>query len=397
MKLLILLVLSACGLAGGFVLSRYSTPQARTVAPPSLRAEAEGAGASPLIHSVIRHLEDSETKRDWNLSTEQLDSARMRLLDDQTFLGFVEPFQVPALGFLYAKGLWADYRPKRRSNFVRSVLEFPEGNEEFERLNRIVTKGEESSAVSSPNRQFDNFVARHPVWGDPKKSWIAFRDDPALKDKYVERVQKSGLCCMHGPVVVQHYAVARQSPPGQRVPMLDMAKFLRRHRGAKVLQKHILFDEGGSSIDFLKEILMSKSKVDENVSWKVEPEYLCESLQEHGPALVSQFKVHEDFNNLSTARHLGTPAPERPDDGLHAMAFVGYRWEAEQLRFLLQNWSPQKPFIEVDLEYLSSCSARLAFVRTPQTEIPKTFETDDAAHVELEVDCAERLPCEMLV
>jgi len=122
--------------------------------------------------------------------------------------------------------------------------------------------------------------------------------------------------------------------------MLDMAKFLCHHAGAEILQKHILFNEGGSSIDFLRDILMPMSEVDENDSWKVEPEYRCESLQEHGPTVVLQFKVHKDFENPSAALHLGTPAPERPKyaSQCHAMALVGYRWEAEQLRLLLQNW-----------------------------------------------------------
>lgn len=59
---------------------------------------------------------------------------------------------------------------------------------------------------------FDALVAEHPEWG-PEKSYVVFRDHDLLKDKppYVERVQPSGLCYMHAPVILQHYQVAMVS------------------------------------------------------------------------------------------------------------------------------------------------------------------------------------------
>jgi hypothetical protein len=55
------------------------------------------------------------------------------------------------------------------------------------------------------------------------------------------------------------------------------------------------------------------------------------------------------------------------------MVLVGVRMEGSEKVFLLQNWWRKKQFVEVSEGYLRRCEARIAFVQTPQPEVPDGF------------------------
>jgi len=79
------------------------------------------------------------------------------------------------------------------------------------RLVRIVDTGETTSPGEA--RTFGEFCKSQPVWGDKNKSYVVFRDHPAYNGEnvFVERIQHSGLCYMHAPIVLQHYLVRMNS------------------------------------------------------------------------------------------------------------------------------------------------------------------------------------------
>ena len=56
------------------------------------------------------------------------------------------------------------------------------------------------------------------------------------------------------------------------------------------------------------------------------------------------------------------------------MILIGYRKENDRNYFLLQNWWEKKQLVELDEEYLESCSPDLYYVKTPQTKIRYNYQ-----------------------
>ena len=143
------------------------------------------------------------------------------------------------------------------------------------------------------------------------------------------------------------------------------------------LYQHIIEDEGGQSCDFLERILEPGSGV-LHIS---DPSTISQGdMERYGPGLVYQFKVHEDFEIPGCLSYLDKPMTYR--DQRHSMVLIGIRMEGKQKIFLLQNWWRKKQFVEVSAEYLSACSASVAFVKTPQTKVPTRFKVKYAAFAE---------------
>ena len=302
--------------------------------------------------------------------------------------------------FLYAKGIMKDKSKAVRKEEFDNLLN-PDGamvsdkvrkklKLARERLRRIVVKGEVGKNFNEEASLFDAFVTNHPEWG-PGKSFVVFRDHELLKDKphaYVERVQLSGLCYMHAPVILQHFLVAMFSDDA--IPMLDMAIYLKKHISAKLLERRIWDDEGGDSQTFLKNILvktptpmfLARSGTDELESY----------LKSFGPALISRFEVEEAFDSVNW-QHIGSMTTA--SKGNHAMVLVGIRKEGDATRYLVQNWWKKKAFVEMDGEYLSACGAVVNFVQTQQTAMG-AYPNNAHDHVECEMlDAQETFNSEM--
>jgi hypothetical protein len=298
--------------------------------------------------------------------------------------------------FLYAKGIMRDkvtvVRKVEFDNLLNpdGAMVSDEGRKKLksarERLRRIVEKGETGRNFDMEKKEkslFHVFVENHPEWG-PENSFVVFRDHQFLTDKphaYVERVQLSGLCYMHAPVILQHYLVAMYSD--NPVPMLDMAVYLKKHMSADALERHIWLNKGGDSRVFLEKILIQDpAPVFDSHSAKHD---LGSPLRQYGPGLVSGFKVEKRFNS-SLWKHIG--AQKINSTGLHAMVLVGIRMEGNDPRYLIQNWWSKKPFVEVDSDYLESCGAFIHFVKVAQHQMGE-FPTNSYDHVECEMLDAE--------
>jgi len=238
------------------------------------------------------------------------------------------------------------------------------------RLLRLGIDGETHSSELPPNVQrWDS--GKFPGY---KESDVVFMRNPG---SLAQRAQKSGLCYMQAPATVQHYALVHNGKPPK---MLDLVKFVRTHFDAEKLEKHVFEDKGGDSISFLQGILEPNSQLAATNDMDRVPDY----INKYGAGLISRFQVHEDFNDSNLSHHHGTPVGKKL--GPHAMAVVGHRvTEDGQKMFLCQNWWSRKQFVEVDGEYLKKCGAVLNFVETPQSEIPKSFSSDNFFYHECEM------------
>lgn len=207
--------------------------------------------------------------------------------------------------------------------------------------------------------------------GYPSVSMI---DNPRSR---VQRHQQSGLCHMHAGTVMQyyvncHWARRANSNADCSHGMLDMTKDILTRFDARRLYKHVFDDEGGNSVKYMLSILHPGSQL------MIAPEFdqLASYLHEYGPALVSNFNVHEDFMNGNGRRHY-RGVPSGPVIGSHAMVLIGTRQcnDTGSMMFLLQNWWLDKQFVEVDEIYLKRSEASIHFVTTPQESVPETFGT----------------------
>jgi hypothetical protein len=84
--------------------------------------------------------------------------------------------------------------------------------------------------------------------------------------------------------------------------VLDVALYMSEQFSAEQLEKHVFDDSGGSSKQFLEAILEPGS-----ISMSSYPSLYADHLTLYGPALVSNFKVTEDFKNESIHHHHGVP------------------------------------------------------------------------------------------
>ena len=136
-----------------------------------------------------------------------------------------------------------------------------------------------------------------------------------------QRHQASDGCCfMHAVIVLQHYLVAvLQSDVG----MIDMAKLIQQCFSSDDLERHIFYNEGGSSNDLLKSVLVPGSSLQVASPMRFE-----EYLKTYGPALVANFSVREDFHRAQ-GRVSFDGKPQSRFVGYHSMVLIGARVDAE--------------------------------------------------------------------
>ena len=172
--------------------------------------------------------------------------------------------------------------------------------------------------------------------------------------------------------------------------MVDLTTMVRAFPGP-LLRDHIFGDKGGHSLDSLRN-LVGATRGGSCKIYPVAPlDITNDHLRKYGPALVHQFRAHEDFTDPNLWRYVGEPKGDFV--GHHAMVMIGVRTEGtNDRRFLLQNWWKTSQFVEMDADYLENCCAAVAFVAgSPCTQAPagRTF----AFFAETASDSAEML-CE---
>jgi hypothetical protein len=188
---------------------------------------------------------------------------------------------------------------------------------------------------------------------------------------------------MHALVVVQHYLVSMRTKLD--AGMIDMAAMMRDTWCGEELTRHIFDTRGGNARTMLEHILVEGSVTTSQVSW----DRFRGHLKKFGPALVTTFKVHDDFY-FNTRQGIFDGVVRGAFKGHHAMALIGARTDEKGKRwFLLQNWWRNLQFVEVSESYLESSGATVCFVKTPQPHIPTSFPQCNAAYGESDFDKEE--------
>lgn len=212
-------------------------------------------------------------------------------------------------------------------------------------------------------------------------------------DACIQRYQKSKLCYLHAVTMVQYYAICfycqKHNLPIQH-SVLNIGFYIKENFDSDRLRKHILDNKGGTSFLELKAILQPDSKF-AHVYFDTDDDVvptIVSNLKKYGPCLVSNFLVTTDFCDKKVHRHCGSLDKDSKGSG-HAMVMVGYKYDEGKHWFLLQNWWLEKQFVEMDIEYLASCSPSLHWVTTEQTEIPEGKPTNFG--IWLETEAAEFL------
>ena len=213
----------------------------------------------------------------------------------------------------------------------------------------------------------------------------------------VIRKQKSGLCYLHAPVVLEHYLIAIATE-GKNSSTYDIGKY------KAFVSNFILEDTGGSSRDTLNE-LCGLTKVGDVKCYTIpdkEDGHLysatCQLILERvalSPALISLFHVYPDFGQTNEVSFSGVPALNdnvaQSDVERHSMVLIGARKTSEgEYYFLLQNWWEGRYFIEVSGEYFHHCQAQITFVKKVITrKCELTSFLSEALYAETSADASD--------
>ena len=156
--------------------------------------------------------------------------------------------------------------------------------------------------------------------------------------------------------------------------MINIAQYIRRQFDPPEFYAHVFGKSGGSSKHMLEKftaakdddmMCYSKSFLKDESKWRRTFQDIFHSLENYGPALVSNFTVTEEFNNDKISSHQGpiVDIATYRKRNKHAMVLVGARLDnLNNGWFLLQNWCSKKQFVEVDFQWLKDSGASLVFV-----------------------------------
>ncbi len=256
--------------------------------------------------------------------------------------------------------------------------------------------------------EFAKFTDECEAWKNDSSVLFWKKYDVDFK---VVRRQKSGLCFMHAPVVLQHYLVSihncsKNKHKHNESNMIDMASYIKQFWRGDRLFKYIAMDSGGSATKFLDEINVGTEgfSVDSQLfPLPLNPRFLdfCRKLLsflEHKPVLVSSFTVYDSFySSTGGVSFIDLPHESENEVGGHAMVLIGGRIVKtddgkEQFVFLLQNWWTDRYFIEVSADYLAAVKVILTFVESEITRIPTDFpRVQEVAFVETSADSSDRV------
>ena len=290
----------------------------------------------------------------------------------------------------------------------------------LEKIDSLVNGDIKSSAEFFFEKHLKQFTDIVPAWihstlpGKKRKAgskedgvvvnlfWTQFSVEQQARIMVI-RKQKSGLCYLHAPVVLEHYLIAIATG-GKNSSTYDIGKYEAYVLSGAPLLKFILEDVGGSSRDALNE-LCGLTKIGDVKCYTIpdkEDKSLysatCQLILEQvaqSPALISIFRVYLDFGQTNAVSFSGQPAQNnnvaQSDVERHSMVLIGARKTSKgEYYFLLQNWWEGRYFIEVSGEYMHHCQAQITFVKKPITrKCELTTLLTEALYSETSADASE--------
>lgn len=198
-----------------------------------------------------------------------------------------------------------------------------------EQLRNLVTSLYKSlNTTTSPTKTND---PREKVLNDRrfKNGYAFFNEHGERKDCFKIRVQKSGLCYFLAPCLLVHYLRCLNTKENE--PVIDVPRYITRYFSGSAFED-FLKDLGDNSLDFLKGLLMSGSKVEEfdlrdlgklNIDW----------FEKFGPMLISQLETFVGMENNNV--YVDRVDLEKKES--HAMQLAGFAENDFGRMYLVQN------------------------------------------------------------
>jgi hypothetical protein len=213
----------------------------------------------------------------------------------------------------------------------------------------------------SPQWDFTvNDVDNYLFWLDPKYSHL--KNLKILRQDWGGRYFGSRIA----PITFLHYHSCSKTN-GTLTGIIDLSHYISKTRGDQ-LGEQLLGTEKDDPVEFVTSIVGKKANLHTD-QW----EYSQYDLLRHGPGLVWNFQVFEEFywncNKVPLFRKLSAEERKR---GIHALVMIGFRRTYRgEVFFLLQNSWTDCFFIEVSEKYLKGCNAKLTFWKDNEQWIPK--------------------------
>jgi hypothetical protein len=210
-----------------------------------------------------------------------------------------------------------------------------------------------------------------PVWdgsgqGNSGNVYTIFGDQQHTNVEVFHRFQASGNCFIQAAILIHWYkSIWGREGDASKIYLIHLSKYVRNMFDGRRLFRHIVLDAGGDARD-TAETLMPQTRSYREKSFSTEFEKIRALMQDHGPGLVSLYRLNSDIHESDTFSYTGTrPEPEFEDHQEpkgHAMVAVGVRKDAaDKVHLLLQNFWKDKEFLEIDYDYLVTSHGSLDF------------------------------------
>ena len=235
---------------------------------------------------------------------------------------------------------------------------------------------------------FRKFTDRVPEWKDIKSCTIFWNsyDIDWRKKVLIIREQSTGLCFLSAVFVFEHYLTAIFSQ-GVITTTYDVGKYEAKELRGEVLEDFLLHGRWSTTLGVLKcvcalgdvdfETILLPSK---SVLRAKQYEDDCELISQlvvSRPGIISQMKATH-LSGSSVDQIQFNDAPDNQlDSPRHAMLLIGACKKADgEYYFLVQNWWPSRPFLELSGQYLAQCDAKITFLKPSVTRLERREENE---------------------
>ena len=259
---------------------------------------------------------------------------------------------------------------------------------QFQRIRDLVRRPLDSAcSMYSEHQTWDNFtdLPGMSVWHNKLTSFVGFT---RLFGSLVQRLSPwngtygNGVCgCFgHAEALTVHYSLWShrfQEESGKQIrsaTMPDLTWFMVMVADANWLWEYIR-----SGMCPMPEHVLEKLSGVTPTVLVADALNLTVALINACPVILCGVEVTKALLDPRRSRLSGTDAHlERVVDSegcprLHSMVIVGYRFDEEDGKpwFLVQNCFPKKQFLEVDIDYIRGCNARVLQLSEPFLTLPK--------------------------
>ena len=234
---------------------------------------------------------------------------------------------------------------------------------------------------------FQKFTDRVPEWNDERCTifWNSY-DNDWRKKVLIIREQSAGLCFLSAVFVFEHYLTAIFSK-GAIPTTYDVGKYEAKELRGEVLEDFLLNGRLSSTLGILKsvcalgdddfETILLPSNRDLRARQYQDDCELISQLVASRPGIISQMKASH-ISGSSVEQIQFTDAPgNQLDSPRHAVLLIGACKKADgEYYFLVQNWWPSRPFLELSGRYLAHCDAKITFLLPTVTKLERREENE---------------------